>query len=64
MCGHRGTRSAAAPPTPSPIAGTPGAAIAATASAGTESVGVYSAITISTRVNIICKRVTNMAKDV
>jgi len=41
-----------------------GAAVAATASTGTESVRVYLAITISARVNIVCKRVTNIAKDV
>ena len=64
MRGRRGTRFAAAPPTLSPIAGTPGAAVAAAASAGTESVGVYSAIAVSARVDIVRERVTDMAKDV
>jgi len=47
-----------------PIASTPGAAIAATTSASAGSIGVYLAIAISTRINIVCKRVTNIAKDV
>ena len=58
---YRGTRSAVAPPTLSPIAGTPGGAAAA---AGTEYIGVYSAIAISIRINIVYKRVTNIAKDI
>jgi len=64
MRGRRGTRFAAAPPTLSPIAGMPGAAVAAAASAGTESVGVYLAIAVSAHIDIVCKRVTNIAKDV
>jgi len=62
--GRRGTRSAAAPPTLSPIASTPGAAITTTASTSTESVRVYLVIAISARINIVCEQVTNMAKDV
>ncbi len=56
-----GTRSAVAPPTLSPIAGTPGGAAAA---AGTEYIGVYSAIAVSARVDIVRERVTDIAKDV
>jgi len=55
MRGYRGTRFTAAPPTLLPIASTPGAAIATTASASTESVRVYLVIAISTRVNIVNK---------
>jgi len=62
--GYRGTRSTAAPLTLLPITGTPGAAIATTTSTGTESVRVYLAIAVSARVNIVCKWVTNIAKDV
>jgi len=42
----------------------PGAAVAAAASASTESVRVYSAIAISARINIVYKWVTNIAKDI
>jgi len=59
--GRRGTCSAATPLTLSLIASTPGAAAAF---ASTRSVGVYLAIAVSTRVNIVCKRVTNIAKDI
>ena len=61
---HRGTRSTAAPLTLSPITSTPGATITATASASTGSIRVYLAIAIYTRINIVCKRVTNIAKDI
>jgi hypothetical protein len=64
MHGHRGTRSTAAPLTLSPIASTPGAAIAATASTSTGSVRVYLAIAISIRINIVYKQVTDIAKDI
>jgi len=64
MRGHRGTRSTATPLTLLPIASTPGATITATTSASTESVRVYLVIAISTRINIVYKRVTNIVKDV
>ena len=47
-----------------PIASTLGTTIAATTSASTGSVRVYLVITISTRINIVYKRVTNIAKDI
>jgi hypothetical protein len=47
-----------------PIASTLGATIAATASANTGSVRVYSVIAISARINIVYKQVTDMAKDI
>jgi len=62
--GRRGTRSTAAPLTLLLIASTLGAAIATTASASMESIRVYLAIAISARIDIVYKRVTNMAKDV
>ena len=62
---HRGTCSTAAPSTLLLIYSTPStAASTATAFAGTESVGVYLAIAVSTRVNIVRKQVTKIAKDV
>ena len=64
MYGRRGTYFTATPPTLLPIASTLGVAIAAAASAGTRSVGVYLAITISMRINIVYKWVTDMAKDI
>jgi len=64
MRGHRGTHFAAAPLTLLPIASTPGTTVATTASASMESIRVYLAIAISTRVNIVYKRVTNIVKDV
>jgi len=65
MRSRRGTRSAAAPPTLLLIPGTPGATSGTTAApAGTENVGVYSAIAVSARVDIVRKQVTEMAKDV
>ena len=64
MRGRRGTRSAAAPLTLLPIASTLGTAIAATTSASIESVRVYLAIAVSVRVNIVCKWVTKIVKDV
>ena len=42
----------------------PGTTIAATTSAGAGSVRVYLAIAVSTRINIVYKRVTNIVKDV
>ena len=62
--GRRGTRSTAAPLTLSPIASTLGTTIAATASTSTRSIRVYLAIAVSTRINIVYKRVTNIARDV
>jgi len=56
-----GTRSAVTPPTLSLIASMPGGAAAAT---GIEYVGVYSAITVSVYVDIVYKRVTDIAKDI
>ena len=54
--------STIAPLTLSPIAGTPGGGSAAAASM--EYIGVYSAIAISICVDIVCKRVTNIVKDI
>ena len=62
--GRRGTRSTAAPLTLLLITSTLGAAIAAAASASTGSVRVYLVIAISTRINIVYKRVTNITKDI
>ena len=64
MRGRRGTRSAAAPLTLLPITSTLGAAVTATASASTGSIGVYLAIAVFAYIDIVYKRVTNMAKDV
>ena len=65
MHSRRGTRPAAAPPTLSLIPDTPGAALGTPATpAGTEGVGVYSAIAVSARVDIVRERVAEIAKDV
>ena len=65
MCSCRGTCFAAAPPTLSLIPNTPGAASGTAATpAGTENVGIYSAIAVSTCVDIVCEKVTEIAKDV
>jgi hypothetical protein len=65
MRSRGGTRSAATPPTLSLIPSTPSAASGtAAASAGTENVGVYSAIAVSARVDIVREQVTEIAKDV
>ena len=64
MRGRRGTCSAAAPLTFLLITSTPGTAVAATTSAGTESVRVYLAIAISACINIVCKRVADIVKDI
>jgi len=64
MRGRKGTYSAATSLTLLLIASTLGAAITITASASTGSIRVYLAITISARINIVCKWVTNMAKDI
>ena len=47
-----------------PITSTLGATITTTASASTGSVRVYLVITVSARINIVRKRVINIAKDV
>jgi len=65
MRSRRGIRSAAASPTLLLIPSTPGAASGTTAApAGTENVGVYLAIAVSARVNIVREQVTKIAKDV
>jgi len=64
MRGRRGTYFAAAPLTLLLIASTLGIAITATTFASTESIRVYLVITVSVYVNIVYKRVTNIAKDV
>ena len=64
MHGRRGTRSTTAPLTLSLIASTLGTTVAAAASTSTRSVRVYLVIAVSTRINIVYKRVTNIAKDV
>jgi len=60
MHGYRGTRSTAAPLTLSLIASTLGAAVTTAASASIGSIRVYLAITISVRINIVYKWVTNI----
>ena len=62
ICNRGSTYSTTAPPTLSPIAGTLGSAT--TAITSTEYVGMYLAIAISTYINIVCKRVTDIAKDI
>ena len=64
MRSRKGTRSVAAPPTLSLIPGTPSAASGTVAPAGTENVGVYLAIAVSARVDIVRERVAEVAKDV
>ena len=64
MYSRRGTHSTAAPLTLLSIASIPDTTIAATASARTGPIRVYLAIAVSTRINIVCKQVTNIAKDV
>jgi len=65
MRSRRGTYSATAPFTLLLIPGTPGTASGTTAApAGTENVGVYSAIAVFVRVNIVYEQVTEIAKDV
>ena len=65
MRSRRSTCSAAAPPTLLLIPGTPGTASGTAATpTGTGNVGVYSAIAVSVRVNIVYKWVADMAKDV
>ena len=64
MRSRKGTRSVAAPPTLSPIPGMPGAASGTVTPAGTENIGVYSAIAVSARVDIVRERVAEVAKDV
>ena len=61
-CNRRGTRSAITPLILSPIASTPGNITAA--AAGTEYIGVYLVIAVSAYINIVHKRVTNIAKDI
>ncbi len=65
MRSRRGTRFAATPPTLSLIPSTPSAAPRTPATpAGTENVGVYSAIAVSARVDIVREWVTEISKDV
>ena len=64
MHGRRGTRSTTAPLILLPITSTLGTTITTTASAGARSIRVYLVITISIRINIVYKRVTNIVKDV
>ena len=62
---RKSTHSAVTPLTLLPIAGMLGTTAATTATSfSTGNVGVYSAIAISAWVDIICKRVTNIVKDV
>jgi len=64
ICGYRGTCSAATSLTLLLIASTLGAAITATAFASMESIRVYLVIAVSVYINIVCKQVTNIVKDV
>ena len=61
MCNRRGICFAIIPSTLSPIASTPGGT---TAAASIEYIGAYSAIAISVRVDIVYKRVTDIAKNI
>ena len=62
MHNRKGTRFTITPPTLSPITATPGGAAAATTSI--EYIGVYSAIAISIYINIVYKKIINIAKDI
>ena len=62
MCNCRSTYFTATPLTLLPIASTLSGSF--TTTAGMEYIGVYLAITISICVNIVCKRVTDIAKDI
>ena len=64
MRGYRGTCSATAPLTLLLITSMLGAAITTAAFVSTESVRVYLVITVSVRINIVYKWVTDIAKDV
>ena len=61
----KSTCFATVPPILSLIPGTPGAVSGTAATpAGMENVGVYSAIAVSVRVDIVCEWVTEITKDV
>ena len=64
MYGYRGIYFIAAHLTLLPIASMLDATIATTASGGTGSIGVYSVIAISVCIDIVCKWVTDMVKDI
>ena len=65
MCSYKGIYSAAAFFTLLLIPSTPSAAFSTAATpASMENIRVYLAIAISTRINIVCKQVTKIAKDV
>ena len=65
MRSRRGTRSVATPPTLLLIPSTPSVGSStATTPTSTENIRVYSAIAISTRSDIVCKRVAKVVKDV
>jgi len=64
MHNHKGTHSIATPPTLLLIPSTPSAASSTITPASIENIRVYLAITISTRVNIVRKRVAKVAKDI
>ena len=63
MCNCGGIYFTVIPLTLLPITATPGGAAAA-ATTSIKYIRVYSAITISVYVNIVYKRVTNIAKDI
>jgi hypothetical protein len=65
MRSYRGIRSVATPPTLLLILNTPSATSSTTTTfASMENVRVYLVITISTRVNIVYKRVAKVVKDI
>jgi hypothetical protein len=65
MRSRKGIRSVAAPPTLSLIPSTPDAASSTTVTpTSTENVRVYLVIAVSARVNIVCKQVAKVVKDV
>ena len=65
MRSRRGIYFIAPSPTLLLISGTPGVGSSTTATpAGTENIGVYLAIAIFPRVNIVCERVAEVVKDV
>ena len=64
MRSYKGTRSITTPPTLLLIPSTPSTTSSTITPTSTENVRVYLVITISTRVNIVCKRVAKVVKDI
>ena len=64
MCSRKGTRFVAVPPTLSLIPSMPGTASGIIAPASMENVRVYLVITVSTHIDIVCKWVAKVVKDI